>query len=288
MTDQHRLGLLVDQAFYGSTYHGRDAWRAAAGFGAEWLCIVEEAMELKPERLFQLRDDAEAVGLPIPLTACHAFGLSDHRDVVREFNLSRTEAHIDLTRELGGHVMKVLLGEWIWRSMWPEEAQWQILVDSLRRLAGHARTRGIQLSVKPEPLDSALVPDVDALVRLLDDVGSPEVQANIDVSHLVVRGVPAAEVGRLPGRVNSVDFSDSNGKYHEHLPPGDGVADLPAFTEQLLDVDAQWIGVEVGPFKDPENAYDKVARSLADTRRLFDTARQARGAVRPARDAVRG
>lgn len=280
MTDENRLGLLVDQAFYGSAYKGRDAWRAAAEFGAEWLCIVEEAMDLKPERLLRLRDDADAVNLPISLTACHAFGLSDHRDVVREFNLSRTEAHIDLTRELGGHVMKMLLGEWIWRTMWPEEAQWQILVDSLRRLADYAQTRGIQLSVKPEPLDSAFVPDVDALVRLLDDVASPSLQANVDVSHLVVRGVPAAEVGRLPGRVNSVDFSDSNGKYHEHLPPGDGVADLPAFTEQLLAVDARWIGVEVGPFTDPENAYDKVARSLADTRRLFDAARQARDADR--------
>jgi sugar phosphate isomerase/epimerase len=280
MTERDRLGLLVDQAFYGSTYQGRDAWRAAALSGAEWLCIVEEAMDLKPERLLQLRDDADAVGLPICLTACHAFGLSDHRDVVREFNLSRTEAHIDLTRELGGHVMKMLLGEWIWRSMWPEEAQWQILVDSLRRLADHARSRGIQLSVKPEPLDSAFVPDVDALVRLLDDVGSPDLKANIDVSHLVVQGVPAGEVGRLPQRVNSVDFSDSNGKYHEHLPPGDGVADLPAFTEQLLTVEAEWIGVEVGPFTDPENAYDKVARSLAETKRLFDAARQARSAGR--------
>ncbi|WP_206504064.1 sugar phosphate isomerase/epimerase family protein [Streptomyces chrestomyceticus] len=272
MTSRISLGLLVDQAFYGSPYQGKDAWRAAAELGAEWICIVEEAMEIAPERLLQFRDDADAVGLPISLTACHAFGLSDFRDVVREFHLKRAEAHVDLTRELGGEVMKLLLGDWFWRAMWPEEAQWQLLAASVRRLADYAEARGIALSVKPEPMETSLVTDVDDLVRLLDDVASPALQANVDVSHLVVAGVAASEVGRLPGRVNSVDYSDSNGTYHEHLVPGEGVADMAAFTDQLLAVDAAWIGVEVGPFADPENAYDKVGRAMARSREFFDTA----------------
>lgn len=269
MSDPYRLGLLVDQAFHGSPYARGDAWRAAAEAGAQWLAITEEALDLTPERFAELRDDAEAAGVPVVVTQCHAFGVGDPRDVVRAFNLERAKRHVDLTREMGAPVLKILLGEWIWRAMWPEEAQWQLVVDGVRDLAAYAERAGIELSVELEPLETSLVNDVESLSRLLDDVQSPVLLANIDTSHMVVRGVPASEVARLAGRVNSVDFSDSNGRYHEHLTPGAGVADLQAFVTELRAADAVTIGVEVGPFADPEDAYEKVQRAIASTRALF-------------------
>lgn len=263
------LGILADQAFLGSTHHGRDSWRAAAEAGADWLALTEEALTTTPEDLRRLRADVEAAGVPVVMTQCHAFGLNDPRDVVRTFNIERTERHVDLTRELGAPVMKVLLGEWIWRTMWPASTQWQLLVDGLRRVADYASPHGVELSVELEPLDASLVNDIHSLCRLVTDVGSPTLLANIDTSHMVVRGVPATDVRQLAGRVNSVDFSDSNGRYHEHLPPGDGVADLAGFVTELTTANASTIAVEVGPFTDPEHAYQRVEKAIASTRTLF-------------------
>jgi sugar phosphate isomerase/epimerase len=145
----------------------------------------------------------------------------------------------------------------------------QLVVDALRRIGDHAATRGVEVSIELEPLDTSLVNDIASLTRMLDVVDHSSVQANIDTSHMVVRGVPASEIALLAGRVNSVDFSDSNGRYHEHLAPGDGVADLGAFVSELRTAQARAIAVEVGPFNDPENAYQRVERAIVGTRALF-------------------
>jgi sugar phosphate isomerase/epimerase len=263
------LGILVDQAFMGSSLLGRDAWRAAAEAGADWIALTEEAMTVTPEELHRLRTDVETAGVPVAMAQCHAFGLNDPREVAREWNIVRTERHVDLARELGAPVVKILLGEWIWRTMWPTATQWQLLVDAVRRIGDYAAPRGVEVSVELEPLDHSLVNDIASLSRLITEVDSEVVLANIDTSHMVVRGVPAAEVAQLSGRVNSVDFSDSNGRYHEHLAPGDGVADLAAFVTQLRAARARAIAVEVGPFADPENAFRKVERAITGTRLLF-------------------
>ncbi|MFE5297077.1 sugar phosphate isomerase/epimerase family protein [Streptomyces sp. NPDC056632] len=273
------IGLLANQAFSGSRWKGVDAWRAAAEAGAEWISVTEEAHGMPEERRRQLREDAEKAGTPILITGCHAFGLSDPRDAVREFNLEWAKRQLDLTVELGARRMKVLLGEWVWRGMWPNALQWQLEVDTLRELCAYAERRGTVLSIELEPLENSFVNDPHSLARMLADVGSPALLANVDTSHMVVRGTPASELGQLAGRVDSIDFSDSNGKFHEHLAPGTGVADLAAFAGELVaDVRGRdaLLAVEVGPFNEPDRAYDLVRASVTATRELFTGARDPR------------
>ncbi|MFG3346200.1 sugar phosphate isomerase/epimerase family protein [Streptomyces sp. NPDC048018] len=281
------IGLLANQAFGGSRWKGVDAWRAAAEAGAEWISVTEEAHGMPEERRRQLREDAEKAGTPILITGCHAFGLSDPRDAVREFNLEWAKRQLDLTVELGARRMKVLLGEWVWRGMWPNALQWQLEVDTLRELCAYAERRRTVLSIELEPLENSFVNDPHSLARMLADVGSPALLANVDTSHMVVRGTPASELGQLAGRVDSIDFSDSNGKFHEHLAPGTGVADLAAFAGELVaDVRGRdaLLAVEVGPFNEPDRAYDLVRASVTATRELFADA----GAPRPRRDGGSG
>lgn len=268
----HGIGLLANQAFSGSRFKGRDAWRAAAEAGAEWISVTEEAHGMPEERRQALRDDAEAAGTPILMTGCHAFGLSDPRDAVREFNLEWAKRQLDLTVELGARRMKVLLGEWVWRGMWSNDVQWRLEVDTLRKLCDYAEQRRTVLSIELEPLSNSFVNDPHSLARMLADVGSPALLANVDTSHMAVRGTPAAEIGRhLAGRVDTIDFSDSNGKFHEHLPPGAGRADLGAFAHELVAAGTAgtMLAVEVGPFGEPETAYERVRASIKATRDLF-------------------
>ncbi|MBD0711125.1 MULTISPECIES: sugar phosphate isomerase/epimerase family protein [unclassified Streptomyces] len=284
MTDTDRawtpsIGLLANQAFSGSRWKGVDAWRAAAEAGASWISVTEEAHGMPGERRRQLAEDAEKAGTPILITGCHAFGLSDPRDAVREFNLEWAKKQLDLTVEWGARRMKILLGEWIWRGMWPNALQWQLEVDTLRRLCAYAERREVVLSIELEPLGNSFVNDPHSLDRMLADVGSPALLANVDTSHMAVRGTPAAELARLAGRIDSIDFSDSNGKFHEHLPPGAGVADLAAFAGELVsDVASRdaLLAVEVGPFNEPERAYELVRASVTATRELFTAARRNR------------
>lgn len=267
------IGLLANQAFTGTKYRGVDAWRAAAEAGAEWVSVTEEAFDMPEERRQQLRDDSASAGVPIRMTACHAFGLSDPRDPVREFNLERARRHVDLTRELGADRMKVLLGEWVWKGMWPNHVQWQLEVDVLRQLCDYAESRAVRLSIELEPLETSFVNDPHSLARMLADVGSAALLSNVDTSHMATRGVPAGEIARLAGTVDTIDFSDSNGKWHDHLPPGAGVADMSGFAAELVGArisPATLLAVEVGPFADPDSAYQRVTESITATRALFE------------------
>jgi D-psicose/D-tagatose/L-ribulose 3-epimerase len=274
-----RVGLLVNQAFDGSRFKGVDAWRAAARAGAEWISVTEEAFGMPDERLKQLRADAESAGLPILLTGCPAFGLSDPRDAVREFHLEWAQRQVDFTVDLGARRMKILLGEWTWRGMWPNEFQWQLEIATVRRLCDYAERRGVVLSIELEPLPGSFVNDPTSLARVLADVDSPALQANIDTSHMVVMASPARDIRLVRGRVNTIDFSDSNGKFHEHLEPGAGVADLASFAAELTAAGHSdtLLAVEVGPFSDPERAYERVTTAIDRTRALFGGAVPADG-----------
>jgi sugar phosphate isomerase/epimerase len=266
------VGLVVDQAYLGSPYAGIDAWRAAKEAGAEWLSIVEEAYGLPEERIRQVRDDADRAGIPIHLVACPAFGLADPRDAVRDFNLAWAKAQVDFARKVGARRVKVLLGEWVWKGNWSNELQWRFVVENMRRLCDYAERHAIAVSLEPEALENAYINDTYSLVQMLDDVASPVLSANVDTSHLVVRAIHPSGIRLLKGRLDTVNFSDSNGRWHEHLPPGTGVSDMAAFAAEVSDArrsDDALVAVVVGPFADPENAYEKVAASVGATRRLF-------------------
>jgi D-psicose/D-tagatose/L-ribulose 3-epimerase len=55
--------------------------------------------------------------------------------------------------------------------------------------------------------------------------------------------------------------------------PGAGVADLAAHARELIAAGSPdtMIAVEVGPFADPDNAYERVKTAIERTRTLFDT-----------------
>ena len=92
------------------------------------------------------------------------------------------------------------------------------------------------------------------MVRFIDEVDCPAVRANIDISHLCLAKVPAAEVRRLKGKAIHVHISDCDGKVHGDLPPGRGVVDfvLPEALPTRV-VDEVCVGLLKGPYDDGHN-----------------------------------
>ena len=87
------------------------------------------------------------------------------------------------------------------------------------RLGLRARELGLKIVIELEPFPLSLVNDVDTMVSFLDDVDLENVQANIDVSHLVLSHVQPEELRRLKGRAGHVHISDCDGQVHGDLPP---------------------------------------------------------------------
>jgi sugar phosphate isomerase/epimerase len=112
------------------------------------------------------------------------------------------------------------------------------------------------------------------MVRFLDDVGLPNVLANLDISHLHLSKVPAAEIRRLQGRVAHVHISDCDGKVHGDLPPGKGVVPFEPYLQEIkaLDLGNRTMSIELEYSPEPDKIVAWVEEAYRETDKLMRAA----------------
>jgi len=218
-----------------------------------------------------LRTECEAVGLPIVSVACVAVGLIDFNPSVQRFHVERCKAYLDFAYELGAKNVLLVLGEYIWeRQVIPPAEQWKTGVTHLKTLGDHAAKLGLQIALELEPFKLSLLNDVPNMVRFIDDVGHPAVQANIDVSHLQLAGTKPEELRRLKGKAIHIHISDCDGKVHGDLPPGRGVVDFGPYLREIaaLGIDGA-ISIELEYSPEPDKIAEWVREAYTATDRLM-------------------
>ena len=108
------------------------------------------------------------------------------------------------------------------------------------------------------------------MVRFIDDVGLPNVKANIDVSHLVLSDTSPADLEAFRNKATHVHISDCDGKVHGDLPPGRGVVKFAPYLQAIKDLDFDGaVSLELEYSPDPnkivewvEEAYDSTAKLM--------------------------
>ena len=143
-------------------------------------------------------------------------------------------------------------------------------VDNCRELAEYAENLGLKIALELEPFPLSLLGNVKNMVRFIDDVDHPALQANIDVSHLLLADVPPTELQQLQGKAIHVHISDCDGKVHGDLPPGRGVVDFGPYLEEIarLEIDgAVSIELEYSPEPDKIEEWVAEAYQATDVRR---------------------
>jgi sugar phosphate isomerase/epimerase len=253
---------------------GRDtAWglRKTKELGFDAVDIFTDPLEADARERRLIRDECRKLDLPIVSVCCVAVGLIDFNKSVQKFHLERVHAFLDLVREFEGRNLLLVLGEYIWnREVIPPAEQWQTGVENCRRLAEYAETLGLQIALELEPFPLSLLNSIDNMTRFLDDVGHPALQANIDVSHLLLARVPAAEIRKLRGKAIHVHISDCDGKVHGDLPPGRGVVDFPPYLKEIRDLGIDGsVSIELEYSPEPDRIEEWVAEAYRETDRLM-------------------
>ena len=165
----------------------------------------------------------------------------------------------------------LVLGEYIWeRQVIPPAEQWQTGVRNVRELGKYAADLGLQIALELEPFKLSLLNNVESMVRFLDDVDHPAVQANIDVSHLHLSHTRPDEIARFRGKAIHVHISDCDGKKHGDLPPGRGVVDFLPYLREIknLGIDGA-VSIELEYSPDPARIEDWVREAYSATDRLM-------------------
>lgn len=144
---------------------------------------------------------------------------------------------VNLTRELGGHVMITLPGKVEQPSFMESQTSYrkyfEQAVKSLRECAKHAEDMGITLGVENAVVGNFMdLPD--EMRRLLEAVGSERVKAYLDVANANVYYPPIEYIHALKGwLVDCMHVTDNDGGYAYHLPIGMGTIDFKTILREL-------------------------------------------------------
>lgn len=246
--------------------------RKTKEIGFDTIDVFADPLDAGIKERKLIKDECDAVGLPIVSVACVALGLVDFNPSVRRFHAERVRAYLDMAYAFEARNVLLVLGEYVWqREVIPPAEQWAAGVAAVRALGDHAADLGLEIALELEPFQLSLLNDVANMARFLDDVDHPAVKANLDISHLVLAGQSAALVERLRGRVAHVHISDCDGKVHGDLPPGRGVVDFAPYLDALkgLGVDDLTVSIELEYAPEPDRIVDWVREAYTATAALM-------------------
>ena len=265
-----KLGL-INSAWAQS---GRDtAWgiQKTKELGFDSIDIFADPLDLDARERRLIKRECDRVGLPIVSIACVAFGLVDFNPSVQRFHVDRVERYLDLAYEYDAKNVLLVLGEYIWnREVIQPAEQWRVGVENCRRLAEYADKLGLQIALELEPFSLSLLNNVERMVQFIDDVNHPALQANIDVSHLLLANVAPSELRKLKGKAIHVHISDCDGKVHGDLPPGRGVVDFPPYLKEIKDLAIEGaVSIELEYSPEPDKIEQWVAEAYAATAKLM-------------------
>jgi sugar phosphate isomerase/epimerase len=269
---------LVDSAWHGSTYEGAPGLAKASEIGFE---AVDLFIGFDPGRMSRAEREeyvqgVEAAGIPPLSLICTSLGMSDFNPSVRDYHIERACNIVDLAAEMST-VRNVLFcpGDYIFGGkLLPQEQEWHRLVEGTRQIGEKAAARELEVAVELLPFEHAFVRTLDDMQRLLDDVDLNNVKAGIDISHLWLERIPAADLARFAGRVAQVHIADCDGINHGDLPAGRGNTPFAEYLQVLGEIGYRGAAsVELEFPKDPSQMVDWVTEAHTGTRRLLVDAR---------------
>ncbi|MEM1506712.1 MAG: sugar phosphate isomerase/epimerase [Candidatus Bathyarchaeia archaeon] len=109
---------------------------------------------------------------------------------------------------------------------------WSNLVETFKVCSGISEEKGLKLCLEPRVGEN--ISNTDAMLRLLDAVGSENFGAVLDVGHLhAQKEILPLSVEKLGSKIFYVHASDNDGRDNYHLPPGRGTVDWDALVIAL-------------------------------------------------------
>lgn len=117
----------------------------------------------------------------------------------------------------------------------PPELGWECLRRSIVEILEYMRGTGVRLYIEPaHRYESNQILTLDDGLRMVGEIGDPQLGILLDTGHLHVNGEDLAEgVAKLGPLLGHVDLDDNDGSADSHLVPGAGTIDFAPFVAAL-------------------------------------------------------
>lgn len=156
----------------------------------------------------------------------------------------------------------------------PVERGWECLRRSVCEVLEYTRGTGLRVYIEPaHRFESNQILTLDDGLRMIREVGDPQLGILLDTGHLHVNGENLADgVAKLGASLGHVDLDDNDSTADAHLVPGAGTIDFAPFVRALKAANySGYIAAELGMAYalDPNPT---VAACLDWLRKAFDQA----------------
>ncbi|MGP4081607.1 sugar phosphate isomerase/epimerase family protein [Pseudalkalibacillus sp. R45] len=265
-----KLGC-INSAWFGTDIEYFEGIKKIKELGFDTIDIFPQ-MDFKSYDIKKIMNLSKELDLPVVSMVSAYPELISLEAHVRRFAIDCYKKLIDMGVFLDAKNLLVCFGEYIWeKNVIAPETQWGYAVEAVRELSEYAEKCDMEVVVELEPFKYSLVNDVDTMERFLDDVDRKNCLANVDLGHLHVQGVEAAEIKRLKGRIGHVHISDNDGTVHNDWPTGKGNADLAGYLKVLDEVGYDSvISCELEFSPDPDHIVEWVEEAYLETAKLMD------------------
>lgn len=225
--------------------------------------LAPSATEVTAEQRGQARkaiedEGLECVGLHWLFAGPQGLHLTTPDETMWRRTRDYLAALLDLCRDLGGKVL--VLGSPKQRSLVEGQTPagaWQRAADMLGSVVEKAGKLGLTICLEPlSPVETNFINTVEEGMRMVRQIGNPNLKVHLDVKAMASEGKPIAEI------IRSVKAADI-GHFHVNDPnlygPGMGDVDYAPIAAALADVGYDgWLSVEVFEYDpDPETIAQK-------------------------------
>ena len=264
------LGM-ISSTWLGTKIGLEQGIREAKRIGFDTYDIFEDPLDIDDATRKLIKDTSEEVALPIRSVVCVAFGLVDFNPSVQRFTLDRIKAYVDQGAYLGARNVLLVVGEYYWDlEVFPAEAIWDMAKAAVRAAGEYAHSKGLEIVLELEPFETAILCDVDELVRFVREIDHPAVRANADISHLHLSDASFDDVRVLTGLIGHIHLSDCDGKVHGDLPAGRGVTPIKGYLEAIRDTGYEGtVSIELEYSPDPEKIVEWAQRAYDGTAEIM-------------------
>lgn len=223
---------ISENAWWGTQIDRVKGIKVAKDCGYDSYCIF--TVDLTPKLKRSMIEALRETGLPVLNFTVVVTSLIDLNADIRRMTADWAKRQVDIGYEFGSTKMILVPGEYVWEEQEvPPKVQWDWAVEGMREIADYANGLGIRTGLEFETPKHNIINSVDSVVRMLDDIGRPYVQANLDFVHMYVVGDGPDAIQKVRGRLLNVHFADCKGRKHAHWPPGSGVVPLMDYLSAL-------------------------------------------------------
>ena len=232
--------------------------------------LAPSVVDLKESDRKRIKDQADEAGIEI--VGLHWLLVSPeglyitHPDAdIRKKTIDYFHELIHCTADLGGDHM--ILGSPKQRDVMEGvtyDQAWGYATDFLKAIAPTAEKRGVVLGFEPlAPVETNFVQTAEEAIRLVEPIGSPNVQIMLDVKAMSSESKAIPDIIRDSNKwVSHFHANDANLR-----GPGFGDVDFHPIADALKDIDFDgWVSIEVFDFTvDPKETASKGLTYLRET-----------------------